>query len=73
MRPTFGFGHPTALPGRGLPINALPTTLLNHDVAPDGRFVTIVTEGLFGGSSLGGNIVVVQNWFEELRRLVPTN
>ncbi len=71
MRPTFGFGRPTTLPGRGLPL-PLPTTLLNHDVAPDGRFVTIVPEGDFGGSSVG-NFVVVQSWFEELRRLVPTN
>ncbi len=59
------------MPGRGLPINALPTTLLNHDVAPDDRFVTIVTE--FSGNSVGGNIIVVQNWSEDLRRLVPTN
>ena len=73
MRPTFGFGLPTAFPGSGLPLNATPTTLLNHDVAPDGRFVTIVTEGQFGGNRVGGNIVVVQNWFEELRRLVPVN
>ena len=73
MRPTFGFGLPTALPGGGLPINALPTTRLNHDVAPDGRFVTIVTEDQLGGNNDAGNIVVVQNWFEELRRLVPTN
>ena len=72
MRPTFGFGLPTALPGRSLPLNATPTSLLNDDVAPDGRFVTIVPEGL-GGNSVGSNIIVVQNWFEELRRLVPTN
>ncbi len=41
------------------------------DVAPDGqRFVIIKS----GNATRGDNaIVVVQNWFEELKRLVPTS
>ena len=39
--PSFGVGRPTALPGDGLPINVSPGSLLNHDVHPDGRFVTV--------------------------------
>ncbi len=46
-----------------------------HDVAPDGsRFVAVfVPGGLEDDASSRNQIVVVQNWFEELRRLVPTN
>ena len=71
-QPTLGFGRPRALPGAGLPINVTPSTLLNHDVAPDGRFVTVVTEA-DDGAAAGDRIVLVQNWFEELKRLVPVN
>ena len=50
----------------------MPAQLLNHDVGPDGRFVTILdgaeTAGAVGTSN---EIVIVQNWFEELKRLVP--
>jgi Tol biopolymer transport system component len=43
----------------------------SYDVAPDGRFLMIEQ---FGGSADAGgsaSIVVVENWFEELERLVP--
>ena len=46
----------------------------NYDVAPDGQRFLMITEG--GGAedtSAAPTIIVVQNWFEELRRLVPTN
>ena len=40
----------------------------SYDVAPDGRFLMIkpLTEE-------GREIILVQNWFSELERLVPTN
>ena len=43
-----------------------------YDVAPDGRFIirSVETEGDGGTAS---NIILVQNWFEELKRLVPVN
>jgi len=39
-----------------------------YDVLPDGRFVMV------RGADPSGSreIVIVQNWFEELKRLVPT-
>jgi serine/threonine protein kinase/Tol biopolymer transport system component len=43
----------------------------SYDVAFDGRFVMIPMPQSAGPSSPGG-IVVVQNWTEELTRLVPT-
>jgi hypothetical protein len=38
-----------------------------YDVARDGRFLTIQEDQL----SRQASIVVVQKWFEELKRLVP--
>ena len=70
--PSFGFGRPTALPGDGLPINVSPGSLLNHDVHPDGRFVTVAdVESANAGARNRNAIVIVQNWFEELKRRVP--
>jgi serine/threonine-protein kinase len=66
------FGRPTPLPGDGLPINVSPGTLLNHDVHPDGRFVTVAdVEPPNTGARNRNAIVIVQNWFEELKRRVP--
>jgi len=39
-----------------------------YDVAPDGRFVMIVSDP----SDVPERLVMVFNWFEELKRLVPT-
>ena len=42
-------------------------TLANYDVSPDGqRFVMVKDD------SVSGRINLVLNWFEELKRLVPT-
>ena len=67
-----GFGRPKALPGDGLPVNVSPGSLLNHDVHPDGRFVTVADVEATGGDAVNRNaVVIVQNWFEELRLRVP--
>ena len=44
-----------------------------YDLAPDGRFLIIrsVEEETGGGAAT--NLIVVQNWTEELKRLVPTD
>jgi hypothetical protein len=42
------------------------------DVLPDGRFVGVAVAGQNqGGLPSQGEIRVVLNWFDELRRLVP--
>jgi eukaryotic-like serine/threonine-protein kinase len=69
--PSFGVGRPTALPGDGLPINVSPGSLLNHDVHPDGRFVTVADVEPANGARNRNAVVIVHNWFEELKRLVP--
>jgi hypothetical protein len=49
-----------------------PSSLLNHDIGPDGRFVTVLNgDQATGAGATSDQIVIVQNWFEELKRLVP--
>ncbi len=43
----------------------------NYDVAPDGRFLML--KGEDGAKPAAYRLHVVLNWFEELKRLVPTN
>ena len=43
----------------------------NYDVSPDGQQFVMVTRASEGGES--AEIIVVQNWFEELTRLVPVD
>ena len=44
------------------------------DLAPDGRFVIIGSaQADAGASAPAPSLILVQNWFEELKRLVPTN
>ena len=43
----------------------------SYDVASDGRFLMIEPPGGASASAAPVGIVVVQNWFEELRRRVP--
>ena len=43
-----------------------------YDVAPDGRFLIIRGDQPEAGGGTVTQIVLVQNWFEELKRLVPT-
>jgi len=44
-----------------------------HDLAPDGRFLMIKPTGASAEDATSAlpQIVVVENWFEELKRLVP--
>ena len=45
-----------------------------YDVIPDGeRFLMMKEGGQSDAPPAPASIVVVQNWFEELRRLVPTD
>jgi Tol biopolymer transport system component len=45
----------------------------SYDVAPDGRFLMIQPQADAGDAESRSSIVVVQNWTEELKRLVPIN
>jgi hypothetical protein len=44
----------------------------SYDIGPDGRFLMIRSGDVQAGAG-PANLIVVQNWFEELKRLVPRN
>jgi serine/threonine-protein kinase len=44
-----------------------------YDLAPDGRFFIIRSAQEETGGAQAASLIVVQHWFEELKRLVPTN
>jgi hypothetical protein len=46
-----------------------PNTPRTYDVSPDGRFLMIERNLEVGATSM----VLIQNWAEELKRLVPAN
>ena len=43
-----------------------------YDLAPDGRFIVILRADEKTGSGMAPGLILVQNWFEELKRLLPT-
>jgi serine/threonine-protein kinase len=53
--------------------NLAPSYERNYDVTHDGRFVGFVATGQGQAVVPSGQLYVVLNWFEELKRLVPTN
>ena len=71
LSPTFHAGTPTVL-FKG---NYFNETGAQWDVTPDGnRFLMLKPAGASGaaaGDQARPQIVFVQNWFEELKRLVP--
>ena len=44
-----------------------------YDVSPDGERFLMVKEVAVEETSTAPHFILVLNWFEELRRLVPTN
>ena len=44
-----------------------------YDMAPDGRFFIIRSGQAEAGGGTPSNMILVLNWFEELKRLVPKN
>jgi Tol biopolymer transport system component len=70
--PRFVFQTPEAVLDRGKYVLSTPAPL-QYDVSPDGqRFLLLkpVTDADAGTES--ARVVVVENWYEELKRVVPT-
>jgi len=67
--PSFRAGRPEVLFEGSHRATIRPLGFQYYDISPDGqRFLMIKQE-----QTVGGQINVVLNWFEELKRLVPTN
>ncbi len=67
--PTFGAGIPRLLFEGSYQRSAGGPAF--YDVTPDGQRFVMVQLG--GQDSEVSQIYVIQNWFEELKRLVPTD
>ena len=65
--PTFHVGTPAALLTTTY---ATPAPWRSYDVSPDGQRFLMIKEGA-GTDTAPPSFVVVQNWFGELKRLVP--
>jgi serine/threonine-protein kinase len=71
--------EPTFTPGTVDPLFDLGPYLTRRrnrriDISPEGdRFLMLKAGGGSDGTAATTSIIIVQNWFEELKRLVPTN
>jgi len=69
---TFRAGNPTRLFEGPYTLGTAPSGR-TYDVSPDGeRFLMIKATGASDKTSAPTNLIVVEHWFEELKRLVPT-
>ena len=68
--PTLSPGNPVALFSGSYAVagGILPRPF---DIAPDGQRFLVIKGVPWAGDQ--PDIIIVQNWFEELKRLVPTN
>ena len=70
-QPAFSVGKAELLP-RSVFLEGGPGAIRSIDVLPDGRFVGIVDVASESGDITSPRINVVLHWFEELKRLAPT-
>ena len=70
LEPTFSRGNPEILFTGTYSL----ADSRNYDISPDGqRFLMIKDVGQTEEESARAEVIVVLNWFEELKRLAPTN
>ena len=74
MQPSFTFGNPVEMATVTFTRFDVSNDVRNYDLTPSGKFVALVAPQEPGrsGTSSAPEIRVVLNWFEELKRLVPT-
>jgi hypothetical protein len=68
---TLTVGAPKALLESAYFADAGPAPGRPYDLSPDGRFLMIKENAAHDGRATPASITVVQNWLEELKRLVP--
>ena len=69
---TVGFGNPIPI-ARPFLLTA-PNSRTSYDVTPNGKFLALTTPARDTSRvrAPSAQVQIVQNWFEELKRLVPT-
>ena len=68
-QPTFAAGRPTALFEGEYLASPFPATGVTYDVTPDGQRFLMIKDAQTAAAT---RINVIVNWFEELKRRVPT-
>ena len=69
--PRFAFGQPTPVPRYGRLEGNPFLGRRNSEMMPDGQHVIGVVNPILAGQYADAGIVVVLNWFDELRQRVP--
>ena len=71
-QPAFAFSNEQTLPIDGFAVVAF---YRDYDITPDGERLVMVfpADRPEGGEAARPQIIVVQNWHEELKRLVPVD
>lgn len=73
-KPTLKIGQPTMIFQGPYYIPRTGSPRAQYDVTADGqRFLVLASSSGTDASAARAHIVVVQNWFEELKRRLPTN
>ena len=70
---TLDVGKPRLLFEGSYVGHSTPASWQYYDISPDGQRFFMIKEGDTDSVGAAGQINVVLNWFEELKRLVPTN
>ena len=75
--PTFSFGNPHTIIDRpgyvGAPATPVGLSGRSYDVSTDGQRFLMIKQPSSADAAGPAQIVVVLNWIQELKRLVPTN
>jgi hypothetical protein len=69
IEPAFSFGVPQRVPAT-FPDRQSNSSLRNHDITPDGKFISVISVGQ-EGSIATPQVNVVLNWTRELEAKVP--
>jgi serine/threonine-protein kinase len=69
--PRFGFHSPEAVLDRGKYLLSIPAPV-QYDVSPDGQRFLLLKPVAEADAGESARVVVVEHWYEDLKRLVPT-
>jgi Tol biopolymer transport system component len=70
-QPSLSFATPAKLPPAFMADNRRSIDVRGYDIMPDGRFIGLVGADATGAST-ASELRIIINWFEELKRVVPT-